>query len=102
MKPFAIHANLGYKRNENKVDERKDIWHTSLAGEIEFIKGLKAVANVEVERNPDKSSNTHPAFIIGGLVYSVAENLDIDIGVKGSLNKTETDVTTMAGITLRF
>jgi hypothetical protein len=102
MKPFAIHANLGYKRNENKVDERKDIWHTSLAGEIEFIKGLKAVANVGVERNPDKSSNTHPAFIIGGLVYSVAENLDIDIGIKGGLNKTETDVTTMAGITLRF
>lgn len=102
MKPFAIHANLGYKKNENKIDERKDIWHASLAGELEVIKGLKAVANVGVERNPDKSSNTHPAFIIGGLVYSVTEDLDIDIGVKGGLNKPETDITTMAGITLRF
>lgn len=102
MKPFAIHANLGYRRNENKIDERKDIWHASLAGELEVIKGLKAVANVGVERNTDKLSNTHPAFIIGGLVYSVTENLDIDIGVKGGLNKTETDITGLAGITLRF
>ena len=102
IKPFAIHANLGYRRNENKIDERKDIWHASVAGELEVVKGLKAVANIGVERNPDKASNTHPAFVIGGLVYSVTDNFDIDIGIKGGLNKPETDITTMAGITLRF
>ncbi|GER92463.1 transporter [hot springs metagenome] len=102
LKPFIIHANLGYRRNENKIDERRDIWHASLAGELEIIKGLKAVANIGVERNPDKASNTHPAFVIGGLVYSVTDNFDIDIGIKGGLNKPETDITTMAGITLRF
>lgn len=102
IKPAAFHFNLGYRRNENKIDERKDIWHTSAACELEVVRGLKAVANVGIERNPDKSSNTHPAFIIGGVVYSISDNFDIDIGVKGGLNKPETDVTTMAGITLRF
>ena len=29
--PWAFHLNLGYKRNENSVDEREDIWHASLA-----------------------------------------------------------------------
>jgi len=102
IKPLAIHANLGFRRNENKIDERKDIWHASLAGELEVVKGLKAVANVGVERNSDKASNTHPAFVIGGMVYSVTDDFDIDIGIKGGLNKPETDITTMAGITLRF
>lgn len=102
MKPFAIHANLGYRRNENKIDERKDIWHASLAGELEVIKRLKAVANIGIERNPDKATNTHPVFVIGGMVYSVTDNFDIDIGLRGGLNKPETDITTMAGITLRF
>ena len=44
-----------------------------------------------MERNPDKTSNTHPAFILGGLIYSILESIAIDVGVKGGLNKPETD-----------
>ncbi|HUN55298.1 MAG TPA: transporter [Smithella sp.] len=29
--PWAFHGNLGYIRNENTIDERKDIWHASFA-----------------------------------------------------------------------
>ena len=85
IKPWAFHLNLGYNRNENKVDERKDIWHASLASTVEVIKDIKLAANIGAERNPDKSSNTHPAFIIGGLIYSISENFDIDFGIKGGL-----------------
>jgi hypothetical protein len=102
IKPWAFHLNLGYIRNENKVDERKDLWHLSLASEVEVTKDLKAVANIGIERNPDKSSNTHPAFILGGLIYSINENIDIDFGIKGGLNKPETDLTFLAGMALRF
>ena len=102
IKPWAFHLNLGYNRNENKVDERKDIWHASLASTVEVIKDIKLVANIGAERNPDKSSNTHPAFIIGGLIYSISENFDIDFGIKGGLNKPETDYSVLAGITWRF
>ncbi len=102
IEPFAFHLNAGYIRNENKHDERKNLWHASLAAETEVVKNLKAVANIGIERNPDKSSNTHPAFILGGLIYSITENFDIDFGIKGGLNKPETDLTFLAGVALRF
>ena len=100
--PWAFHLNLGYKRNENTVDEREDIWHASLAGEYKVMKNLKLVANIGAERNTDKSSDTNPAFILGGFIYSMRENMDIDFGVKGGLNKAQADITYLAGIALRF
>lgn len=107
IEPWAFHLNLGYTYNEYKLDEdreanRKDIWHVSLASEVEVVKDLKVVANIGMERNPDKTSNARPAFILGGLIYSVTDNLDIDIGIKGGLNKPETDFTILAGMTVRF
>ncbi|TAL22009.1 MAG: transporter [Nitrospirae bacterium] len=107
IKPWAFHLNLGYTHNAYKLQadrdaNRKDIWHASLASEVEVIKELKAVANIGIERNPDKTSNTQPAFILGGLIYSIAENIAVDIGVKGGLNKPETDLTFLAGIALKF
>jgi hypothetical protein len=105
--PWAFHFNLGYTRNEYKLREdkeanRKDIWHVSLASVVEVVKNLKLVGNIGVERNPEKASSKHPAFILGGLIYSISENVDIDIGVKGGLNKPETDFTILAGIAFRF
>ena len=102
LDPLAFHLNLGYARNENRIDERKNIWHASLASEVEIVDGLKAVANIGIERNPDKSSSTAPAFILGGLIYSLLENLDIDLGLKVGLNKPEIDYSILAGVALRL
>lgn len=104
VKPWSFDVNLGYKRNENKLEEpeRKDIWHASLSSRVEVAKDLTAVADIGMETNPEKSSNTHPAFILGGIIYSISENFDIDFGVKGGLNKPETDYSILAGITWRF
>jgi hypothetical protein len=100
--PCAIHANLGYIRNENKADEQENLWHASLAATWEAVKNLKLVANIGVERNPDDSANRDPAFLIGGVIYSVAENIDLDCGIKYGLNSSETDCSLMAGIAVRF
>ncbi|MDI7260064.1 MAG: transporter [Thermodesulfobacteriota bacterium] len=105
--PWVLHFNLGYTRNEYKLREdreanRKDIWHVSLASEVEAVKNLKLVGNIGIERNPEKVSTKHPAFILGGLIYSISENVDIDFGIKGGLNKPETDFTILAGIAFRF
>ncbi len=102
MKPWAFHLNLGYKKSENRINERKDLWHASLAGEAEVAKDLKAVVNIGVERNPGKEATTHPAFILGGFIYSLNERLDIDAGVKAGINKAETDYSLLAGLTYRF
>jgi hypothetical protein len=100
--PWAFHLNLGYIRNENKADERKNLWHASVAGEVEVMRDLKIVGNIGVERNTDRTVDIHPAFILGGVIYSLSENLDIDFGVKGGMNKPEADYSVLAGIAWRF
>lgn len=100
--PFTVHANLGYLRNENRVGDETDLWHVSVAGEYEIIKDLKLVANVGAERNTDRSSDTPPAFILGGVIYSVTEWLDLDVGVKGGLTRPEADYAILAGMAFRF
>jgi hypothetical protein len=102
MASIAFHANLGYIRNENKADEQKNIWHASLATTWEAVKNLKLVANIGIERNPNDNAENNPAFLIGGVIYSVAENIDLDCGVKYGLNSSETDWSLMAGIAIRF
>lgn len=100
--PWTFHTNLGYIGNENRVDERTHLWHASFATEFQVINDLKLVANIGIERNPDEASETDPTFILGGIIYSILENLDIDLGVKGALNHSEVDYAVMAGIALRF
>ncbi|MEW6162517.1 MAG: transporter [Nitrospirota bacterium] len=102
VKPWSFDLNIGYKRNENKLDEREDIWHASLSPRVEVANNLNVVADIGMETNPDKSSNTHPAFILCGFIYSISEDLDVDFGLKGGLNKPEADYSILAGITLRF
>jgi len=104
---WAFHLNLGYLRNAYKLEEdedanRKDLYHASLASAAQLTEKLQAVANVGIERNPDKESDTHPAFILGGLIYSITDNIDVDFGVKGGLNKPETDLALLAGAAIRF
>jgi hypothetical protein len=100
--PWAFHFNLGYLRNENKVGERKDLYHVSLATEWEVAKWVKLVGNVGAEANTDRGSDTPAAFILGGLIFPVAEWLDLDIGVKGGLTRPEADYSLLAGMCFHF
>ncbi|MEK6743279.1 MAG: transporter [Nitrospirota bacterium] len=107
VEPWAFHMNVGYMRNEYKLqaDEnanRQDIWHVSIASQVEVARNFNVVANIGIERNPDRTSNTDPAFALAGFIYSIADNLDIDLGIKKALNKPETDTTVLAGITWRL
>jgi hypothetical protein len=105
--PWALHMDLGYARNEFALEAdrealRKDLWSASAAAEVEVAEGLRAVGNVGVERNPDMASNSHPAFVLVGIIYSVSENMDIDFGLKAGLSEPEADWTGLAGVSLRF
>jgi hypothetical protein len=107
IEPWGFHFNLGYTRKGYKLEadkeaNRKDIWHVSFASTYEVIKDLKLVADIGVERNPNKASTTHPAYLIGGLIYSIKENFDVNFGIKTGLNKPETDRAVLAGIAFRF
>jgi len=100
--PLTFHGNLGYIRNENKNEERKDLWHVSAAATWEAVRNLKLVVNIGIERNPDVMADNDPAFLIGGLIYSITENFDVDFGAKCGLTRSETDFSIMAGVAYRF
>jgi hypothetical protein len=102
MRPWAFHLNLGYIRNENKNGERKNLFHASFASTVDAAKNLKIVGNVGIESDTDRNATVHPAFILGGLIYSLSEKCDIDVGVKGGLTRPETDYTVLAGVAYRF
>lgn len=107
MGPWAFHFNLGathsdYKLEADREANRDDIWNASLAAEYKLAESWKLVANVGAERNADAASDTPPAFILGGVIWSVSEMLDIDAGVKWGLNGPETDLSFLAGVTFRF
>lgn len=100
--PFAIHVNAGYICNENNFEERRDLWHASIAAEYEVIKDIKLMANIGTERNPDPVSDNHPAFALGGISYDVSEKITVDAGVKYGFTSTETDWTVLTGLTVKF
>jgi hypothetical protein len=100
--PWAIHANLGYIRNENKIGERNDLWQVSLATTYDVIKDLKLCADIGAITNKDKTSEVEPSYMLAGLIYTVKENVDISIGVKFGLNKPEKDWALLPGVTYRF
>ncbi len=100
--PWEFHANLGYVRNNNEFGEEKNIWHASLATMYEAVKDLKIVGNIGIEKNPDSASDDDPAFLIAGAIYSLNENFDIDAGMKFGLTSSETDMSLMAGLAVRF
>jgi hypothetical protein len=102
IKQWLLHLNLAYIRHENKGDDRNDLWRASLASTFEVAKNLKLVGDVGVASNPEKSSAVLQAYILGGFIYSLRENCDIGLGIKGGLTNQETDISLRGGITWRF
>lgn len=103
----ALHCNAGYSRNnyrDDTADEatRDDIWHASVAAEINLSDNLRAVANIGMETSEEQSNDSHPAFLIGGMIWGMSDNLDLDLGVKCGLNDAETDTALLAGLAARF
>ena len=67
-----------------------------------MLERLKLVANLGVDRNADKGSQTDPGWFIGGVIYSLTDSLDLDVGVKAGLNDVAPDYSLLAGLTWGF
>ncbi len=100
--PAKYHLNLAYIRNNNTVGERKDLWYASLAGEASVTENLSLIGNIGIQSNSDPASATPPAFILGGVSYSVTKTFDLNFGIKAGLNRPETDYALLAGLAWRF
>ena len=106
--PVVMNLNFGYIRNQNRVNEREDIWHASLAFEFWLVKDyFRLVANAGFERNRDKRSNIQDAFLLAGLIGSPTPDCDLDLGFKYSIQSKNwespgPDYSVLVGVTIRF
>ncbi|MCX5869645.1 MAG: transporter [Deltaproteobacteria bacterium] len=101
---WAVHLNLGYIQNDNTIDEKKDLWHASLASTVTLNKQFTAVGDLGVESNPDPlaDADADPVFFLAGFIYTLSDGLSLDCGFKYGINNSETDYTVLAGITWKF
>lgn len=102
IEPLVFHFNLGYIRNENKLGEENNLWHFSGACEYSVVKNLRIVANIGIEKNADPDASENPAYVIGGVIYSVIDDLDLDAGLKFGLNKPAVDYSILVGTTIKI
>jgi hypothetical protein len=100
--PWVFHLNLGYIRNNNRADERENLYHVSLATEYRVKETARVVANIGQDHNPDKTTDRKPAFALAGIIYGITGDLDIDIGYKVGITDPEADSTVLAGMAWRF
>jgi len=99
---WEFDMNIGYLYNSNSAGDRKNIWSASLDALYEVMKDLKLVLDTGFATNPDSSSDTPPVYILGGLIWSLRENLDIGLGIKGGLTKPAPEYAVRGGVTWRF
>lgn len=103
----AMHLNLAFLRNDYRLAEKRDasnrdIWKASVAGELNVSSSVRAVGDIGIETSGERAVSTDPAYVIGGMIWSVTEQLDLDLGVKGWLNDAEEETLLLAGMTMRF
>ena len=74
----------------------------TFATEIPISSDLTFVTDVGIITNTEKAEDGHPAFILGGIIYSLNDNIDLDLGLQTGLNKYESDLALLVGITLLY
>jgi hypothetical protein len=104
---LQVHLNAGYGHREfalaeDRLASRPDVWHASLAATGEVLPGLQLVGNLGVEASGVRGDDTLPAFALAGLVYSVGEHFDVDVGIKADLNDPGNGLVGLAGLAARF
>jgi len=100
--PIGIHFNAGYKRNENRIDERRNLFSSSFSLNVEVLKDLIVGGEIGIASSCDPETKTGPAFFALGANYNMGRYLTIDGGLKLGLNKYEIDHSFILGFTIKF
>lgn len=102
IEPMGFHLNAGYIRNENKINERRDLFSASFAITYEVIKDLTIGLDMAIASNADPKISTAPTSFLFGGNYKIGKYMTIDAGIKKGLNRYEIDHAFIGGFTLKF
>lgn len=100
--PWAFHSHVGYRRNNNALDQRSSLRHVSAALTWKATERLKLVADFSADTHPDRTERGTLRYRILGLIYSPIPALDFDAGLKHGHGRAATDHALLIGATLRW
>lgn len=105
--PVGLHANVGWSRAgyelaSDRAANHRDVFHGSLAATAAVLPRVMLAANVGVETNPDRASDTALAFAVAGAIWSVTDAVDVDFGLRAGLSAPEADLAALGGVAFRF
>ena len=99
---WTVLGNIGTTWNNNSVGARTSLWNVSTAAIFSPCDFLKLALDVGTYQNVDPTNNLNPAFMIVGVMWTPNKMLDVDLGVKRGLNRSEVARSIGAGITVHF
>lgn len=100
IEPVQWLVNVGYLRSRVE-GERTSVPFASTAV-VYPAKGpdpWQTFVEVAAQANSDPARSTWPAVARTGLIWRLAERLDVDVGIEGRLNRAATRATFLAGVT---
>lgn len=100
--PVALHAHVGYKRHRNTIGERVSLTHISAAATVQAAPGLKVVADVASNSNPDPAQTRVERYLVFGVIWAVTRDFDLDIGFKKGFSSAALDEALLLGLAARW
>ena len=111
LAPWSFLANLAYARARYKLPadaeaNRAHLWRASAGVAYALRDDLRLVGEGGIRTNSAVDDPFLPGrtghFAMLGLIYSPADNLDFDLGVRKRINRAEFDTAILLGATLRW
>ena len=97
---FLLH--LGHVHHNNTFNERVNLWHASAAVTWQATDRMQLILDAGVDRNAEHHANDDPVFVIGGLIFSPRDDLDLDLGYRSTAVDSEREHALLAGLTVRW
>ena len=111
VKPWVLLANVAYSRVHYRLPpdadaNHKHLWRGSAGFAYSLRDDLRLVGEAGVRTNGAKDDPFLPGrngqFAMVGLIYSLSDKIDLDVGVRKRLNHAEFDTAILAGATFRW
>jgi hypothetical protein len=111
VKPWAWFANLAYfrprfARADAAAESREHLWRVSAGTTYAVRENVWLAGELGVRTNEARNDpllpGKHAHYAMLGLIYSPAEKIDLDIGLRKGLNRAETDTVFLVGATFRW
>lgn len=99
--PWTWLANAGATYNDNQTGDRKRLWAASTAVVYAIGESWKLAADLGIARAAEPGA-THETYGLVGLIHSLGEDLDLDIGWRRTKGDGPAAATLGVGLTLRW